>query len=100
MYQEVYTEYNEAGTIITSITPVNDNIAEKNREAKYMTTTTHKEKPGSKPLKPDKKLAPNTLSQEELKKRHDAIRAFGKERGYKEGRLNGAIIWFPEGPLF
>ena len=65
-----------------------------------MTTTTNKEKPGKKPLKPGKKVAPNTLSKKKLKARSDAILAFGKEQCFKEVPPKGAIIWIPEGTLF
>jgi hypothetical protein len=99
MYQEVYTQYNEAGDIIMGITPVNENIKEKNRETNYMTTTTSKEKPGKTPSKNDKK-APNTRSMEHRMRMREKLLALGKERGYKEGRLDGAIIWFSEGTLF
>jgi len=100
MYQEVYTQYNETGAIITGITPANENIAEKNREAKYMTTTTNKEKPGKTPSRPDKKAAPNTLSKEERRARSAATLAFFKERGFKEVPLKGAIIRIPEDRFF
>jgi len=65
-----------------------------------MTTTTNKGKPGSKPSKTDSKKGRSTPSPEALKKTHDALRAVGKDLGYKEGRLGGAIIWFSEGTLF
>ena len=100
MYQEVYTRYNEEGTIITGITPVNENIKGKNREAKNMTTTTNKDKGGKTPSAPDKRVAPNTLSQKELRRRRDAMLAMGKRLGFKEKPLDGAIIWFQEGTLF
>ena len=66
-----------------------------------MTTTTNKERPGSKSPKTEEKAkAPNTVSPEVLKRRHDRMMKFAKEHGFKEGRLGGAIIWFSEGTLF
>ena len=100
MYQEVYTQYNETGTIITGITPANENVEVKNREVNNMTVTTSKAKPGKTPLKPDKKAAPNTLSTEELKRRRDAGLAMAKRLGFKHVPLEGAIIRIPEGTLF
>ena len=65
-----------------------------------MTTTTNKDKPGKTPSVPDKKAAPNMLSQEELKRRRDNMLAMGKELGFKHhGPLKEAIIQIPEGPL-
>lgn len=61
-----------------------------------MTTTTNKDKPGKTPSAPDKKDR-SMLSVEERKKSRDAAMALAKERGYKERRLEGAIIWIPEG---
>ena len=65
-----------------------------------MTTSTNKDKPGKTPSEQDKRAARNTVSPEELKRNHDALRAMGKRLGFKEGRLDGAIIWFSEGTLF
>ena len=65
-----------------------------------MTTTTNKERPVAKPSKTDSKKAPNMLSAAERKKSLDAGPALAKKHGFKEGRLDGAIIWFSEGTLF
>ena len=62
-----------------------------------MTTTTSKDKPGSKPLKPDKKVAPNTLSQKELKRRQENMLAMGRSLGFKKVPFKGVIIQIPEG---
>ena len=65
-----------------------------------MTTSTRKDGPGSKPSKTDSKKGRSTPSPEERKKMHDALRAAGKDLGFKEVPLKGAIIWIPEGTLF
>jgi hypothetical protein len=84
MYQEVYIQYNEAGDIIMGITPVNENIKEKNREANYMTTKTSKEKPGKTPSRPDKKAAPNTPLPETWEESRAALLALADELGFKK----------------
>jgi len=78
MYQEVYTQYNEAGDIIMGITPVKD-------------------KPGKTPLKNDKK-APNTpYGVEHRMRMRGKLLALAKELGFKEVPLKGAIIRISEG---
>ena len=63
-----------------------------------MTTSKSKDGPGSKPLKTDSKKAPNTPSGVEHRMRmRGKLLALAKEHGFKERRLDGAIIWIPEG---
>ena len=61
-----------------------------------MTTKKSKDKPGKKPLKTDKK-ASSMPSVADRKRTQDKFLALAKERGYKKGRLGGAIIHIPEG---
>ena len=62
-----------------------------------MTTSTSKDGPGKTPLKNDKK-APNTPSGVEHRMQmRGKLLALAKEHGFKERRLEGAIIRIPEG---
>jgi hypothetical protein len=62
-----------------------------------MTTTTNKEGPGKRPSKNDSKKVLNTPSGVEHRRRmREKLLALGKDLGFKEGRLDGAIIWIPE----
>jgi len=62
-----------------------------------MTSTTNKDGPGKTPSAPDKKTPNMPYGMEHRRRIREKFLALARERGYKEGRLDGAIIWIPEG---
>jgi hypothetical protein len=66
-------------------------------EENNMTTTTNKDKPGKTPSAPDKKAPNMPYGLEHRIRMREKLLALARERGYKEGRLEGAIIRIPEG---
>ena len=66
-------------------------------EENNMTTTTNKGRPGKTPLKSDKKGRNMPYDMEHRLRMREKLLALAKEHGFKERRLEGAIIWIPEG---